>query len=127
MLNLVVLLELVLRGDELRGAALLLELLWTEGLDVLTLTLAEGLLERDEVVTLAVVLVVLEDCRALGAGEDFGDSCFLELLSLDLLLLLDFFSAKIGSTKSIRAKISITKAILAFLMYFSVNIIRLLS
>ena len=94
---------------------------------MLTLTLAEGLLERDEVVTLAVVLLVLEDCRALGAGEDFWDACFLELLSLDLLLLLDFFSAKIGSANSIRAKISVIKAILAFLMYFSVNIIRLLS
>jgi len=124
-LRLLVLLEIVLRSDELRGAALLLELLRTEGLGVLTL--AGGLLERDGVVTLAVLLLVLEDCRALGAGEDFGDACFLELLPLDLLLLLDFLSAKPASTKSIRAKISITKVILAFLMYFSVNIIRLLS
>jgi hypothetical protein len=111
MLYLVLLLELVLRSDELRRAALLLELLRTEGLDVLVLV--EGLLEREEVVTLAVVLV-LEDCRALGADEDFGGSCFLELLPLDLLLLLDFLSAKPGSTKSSMAKTSVTKAILTF-------------
>ena len=52
--------------------------------------------------------------RAGGAGEDWGGACFLELLSLDLLLLLDFLSAKPGSTKSIMAKVSMIKAILTF-------------
>jgi len=65
----------------------------------------------------------------LEAEEDLETCWLLALLPLDLplLLLLDFFSAKAGSINSIRAKTSVTTAILTFFRYFSVAIIRLLS
>jgi len=120
-LYLVVLLELVPRGDVLRGVALIR----LEDLDVLVLV--GGLMDRDEVVVLEELVLVLEGCRALEAEEDLETCWLLALLSLDLLLLLDFFSAKVGSINSIRAKITVPTAILTFCRYFSVAIIHLLS
>jgi hypothetical protein len=130
MLNLVVLPEprpptgeLVPRGDVLRRVALLR----LEDLDVLVLV--GGLMERDEVVGLLGLVLAVEGCRALEAESRRAgvETCRLLVLPpLDLLLLLDFLSAKIGSINSIRAKNSVTKAILTFSWYFSVAIIRLL-
>ncbi len=120
MLNLVVLLELVPRGDVLRRVTLLRP----ENLDVLVLV--GGLMERDEVVGLEELVLMLEGCRVLEEEEGLETCRLLVLPPLDLLLLLDFFAAKIGSINSIRAKNSVTKAILTFSWYFSVAIIRLL-
>ena len=120
MLNLVVLPELVPRGDVLRRVALLRP----EDLDVLVLV--GGLIDRDEVVGLLGLVLVVEDCRVLEAEEGLETCRLLVLPPLDLLLLLDFFAAKMGSINSIRAKNSVTKAILTFSWYFSVAIIRLL-
>jgi hypothetical protein len=111
----------VLRSELLREA----ELLNPEDLDVLVRV--GGLLDRDEVVVLEELDLVLEGCRALEAEEDFEACWLLALLGLDLLLLPDFFSAKTGSMISIRAKITVPTAILTFFLYFSVAITRLLS
>jgi len=121
MLNLVVLLEPVLRSELLREV----ELLNPEDLDVLVRVV--GLMDRDEVVVLEELDLVLEGCRVLEAEEDLEACWLLVLLGLDLLLLLDFFSAKVGSINSIRAKITVPTAILTFFWYFSVAMIRLLS
>jgi hypothetical protein len=117
MLNLVVLLGPVLRS----------ELLSPEDLGVLVIV--GGLTDRDEVVVLVGLVLVVEDCRALEADEGLETCWLLALLPLDLalLLLLDFFSAKTGSINSIRVKITVSTAILTFFWYFSVAIIRLLS
>lgn len=115
--------ELVLRSDVLRGVALIR----LEDLEVLVLV--GGLMERNEVVGLEELVLVLEGCRALEAESRRAgvETCRLLVLPpLDLLLLLDFFAAKIGSINSIRAKKSVTKAILTFFWYFSVAIIHLL-
>ena len=112
--------ELVPRSDVLRGVALIR----LEDLEVLVLV--GGLMERDEVVGLEELVLVLEGCRALEAEEGLETCRLLVLPPLDLLLLLDFFAAKIGSINSIRAKKSVTKAILTFFWYFSVAIIHLL-
>ncbi len=116
MLYLVVLPELVLRSELLRP----------EDLDVLVLV--EGLMDRTEEV-LEELDLVLEGCRVLEAEEGLETCWLLALPPLDLLLLLllDFLAAKIGSINSIRAKTSVTTAILTFFWYFSVAIIRLLS
>ena len=112
--------ELVPRGDVLRRVTRLRP----EDLDVLVLV--GGLMDRDEVVGLLGLVLVIEGCRALEAEEGL-ETCRLWVLPpLDLLLLLDFLAAKIGSINSIRAKKSVTKAILTFFWYFSVAIIRLL-
>jgi len=136
MLYLVVLLGPVLRSELLREVALLRP----EGLDVLVLV--GSLMDRNEVDVLEeldLVLegcrvleeldLVLEGCRVLEAEEDLETCWLLALLPLDLplLLLLDFLAAKIGSINNIRAKTSVTTAILTFFWYFSVAIIRLLS
>jgi len=63
-------------------------------------------------------------------AEEGLETCWLLVLPLlDLLLLplLDFFAEKAGSINSIRAKNSVTKAILTFFWYFSVAMIHLLS
>ena len=120
MLYLVVLPELVPRSEMLREAALLRP----ENLDVLVLV--GGLMERNEVVGLLGLVLVIEGCRVLEAEEGLETCRLLVLPPLDLLLLLDFLAAKIGSINSIRAKNSVTKAILTFSWYFSVDIIRLL-
>ncbi|MFZ2147154.1 MAG: hypothetical protein WAV28_08035 [Sedimentisphaerales bacterium] len=101
------------------------------------MSLVEGLLERNEVITFVAVLpsrwlvaagcLVIEGRWTLGAEEGLDTCCFWGVLWLDWLLLLDFFSAKTGSKDSIRAKISIAKAILTFSWYFIVDMIRLLS
>ena len=119
-MNLVVLPELVPRGDVLRRVALLRP----EDLDVLVLV--GGLIDRDGVVGLLGLVLTAEGCRALEAEEGLETCRLLVLPPLDLLLLLDFLAAKIGSLNSIRAKKSVTKAILTFSWYFSVAIIRLL-
>jgi len=113
----------VLRSELLREAALLRP----EDLDVLVRV--GGLMDRDEVVVLEELDLVLEGCRALEAEEDLEACWLLALLPLDLLLLLlsDFFSAKTGSMISIRARITVPTAILTFFWYFSVAMIRLLS
>lgn len=118
----ILLLELVPRSELLRGAALLRP----KELDVLVLV--GGLMDRDEVILLEELDLVLEGCRALEAEEDLETCWLLELLGLDLLLLLlsDFLSAKAGSINSIRTKTSVIKAILTFFRYFSVAIILLL-
>jgi len=117
MLNLVVLPGPVLRSELLRP----------EGLAVLVLV--GGLMDRNEVDVLEELDLVLEGCRVLEAEEDLETCWLLVLPPLDLLLLLllDFLSAKAGSINSIRAKTSVTTAILTFFWYFSVAIIRLLS
>jgi len=113
----------VLRSELLREVALLRP----EDLDVLVLV--GGLMDRNEVVVLLGLVLVVEGRRTLEAEEDLETCWLLALLPLDLplLLLLDFFSAKTGSINSIRAKTSVTTAILTFFWYFSVAIIRLLS
>ncbi len=123
MLYLVVLLGPVLRSELLREVALLRP----EDLDVLVLV--GGLMDRDEVVVLLGLVLVVEGRRTLEAEEDLETCWLLALLPLDLplLLLLDFLAAKIGSINSIRAKITVPTAILTFFWYFNVAIIRLLS
>ena len=91
------------------------------------LALIEGLLDRDRAVTLVRVLPALEERWTLRAEEDLATCRLLWLLARDLLLLLDAFFAKMGSTNSIRTKTSVTKAILTLFRYFIVDIIRLLS
>ncbi len=103
----------------------LLELLRLEGLEVLALI--EDLLDRDGTVTLVGVLLVLGDRWILRAEEDFAACRFFCLPAPDSLLFLGAPSVKMGSANSIRAKVSVTKAILAFFRYFSVDIIHLLS
>ncbi len=111
MLYLVVLPELVLRSELLREVALLLR---PEDLDVLVLV--GGLMDRDEVVVLLGLVLVVEGRRTLETEEDLETCWLLALLPLDLplLLLLDFLAAKIGSINSIRAKTNVTTAILTF-------------
>ncbi len=123
MLNLVVLLGPVLRSELLSEVALL----GPEDLDVLILV--GDLTDRDEVVVLVGVVLVVEGCRALEVEEGLETCWLLVLPPLDLLLLLllDFLWAKTGSINSIRAKITVPTAILTFFWYFSVAIIRLLS
>jgi hypothetical protein len=124
MLNLLVdLLELLLRG------ALLLEeiLLRPEDLGV---TVLVGVLlidrEREEVADREELALAEEDCRLLEAEEDLEDWRLLELLWLELLLLLDDFSAKTGLMVSIKAKNNIPTTILTFFRDFIVAIILLL-
>ena len=123
MLNPVILPGSVLRSELLREVALLNP----EGLVVLVPV--GGLMDRNEVDVLEELDLVLEGCRVLEAEEDLETCWLLVLPPLDLLLLLllDFLSAKAGSINSIRAKTSVTTAILTFFWYFSVAIIRLLS
>ncbi len=126
MLYLVVLLGPVLRSELLREVALLRP----EDLDVLVLV--GGLTDRNEVVVLLGLVLVVEGRRTLEAEPRRAgvETCWLlALLPLDLplLLLLDFLSAKAGSKNSIRAKITVPIAILTFFWYFNVAIIRLLS
>ena len=135
---LVVLLEPVLRGELLREEILLrVELLRGELLrEEILLRLVEALgvvvlvgvllTDRDEVVALEELDLLVEGCRLLEDEEDLEVCRLLELLGLDLLLLLDAFSAKTGSMVSIRAKNNVPTTILTFLGYFSVAIILLL-
>ena len=109
----------------LPGPVLRSELLRPEGLEVLVLV--GGLTDRDEVVVLLGLVLVVEGRCTLEAEEDLETCRLLALLPLDLLLLLDFLAAKIGSINSIRAKIAVPTAILTFFWYFNVAIIRLLS
>jgi len=111
----------------LPGPLLRSELLRPEGLAVLVLV--GGLMDRNEVEVLEELDLVLEGCRVLEAEEGLETCWLLVLPPLDLLLLLllDFLPAKAGSINSIRAKTSVTTAILTFFWYFSVAIIRLLS
>ncbi len=111
----------------LPGPVLRSELLRPEGLEVLVLV--GGLTDRDEVVVLLGLVLVVEGRRVLEAEEGL-ETCWLFALpplDLPLLLLLDFLAAKIGSINSIRAKIAVPTAILTFFWYFNVAIIRLLS
>ncbi len=111
----------------LPGPVLRSELLRPEDLDVLVLV--GGLTDRNEVVVLLGLVLVVEGRRTLEAEEGLETCWLLALLPLDLplLLLLDFLSAKAGSKNSIRAKITVPIAILTFFWYFNVAIIRLLS
>ncbi len=118
---LVVLLGPVLRSELLREVALLRP----EDLD--GLVLVGGLTDRNEVVVLLGLVLVVEGRCTLEAEEDLETCWLLALLPLDLLLLLDFLAAKVGSINNIRAKISVPTAILTFFWYFNVAIIRLLS
>ena len=68
----------------------------------------------------------LEVGRLLETDEDLEVGRLLELLPLDLLLLLDDFSAKTGSMVSIKAKNNVPTTILTFFRDFIVAIILLL-
>ncbi len=116
----VVLLEPAL-GRELLREEILLR---TEDLGVLVLV---GVLtDRDEVLAREELDLLGEGCRLLEEEDDLETCWLLELLVLDLLLLRDFFSAKTGSTVSIKAKNNVPTTILTFLWYFIVAIILLL-
>ena len=117
----ILLLELVLRSELLRGAALLRP----EELDVLVLV--GGLMERDEVILLVRVVLVVAGRWALEEEEDLETCRLFWLPAPDLLLFLGAPSVKMGSANSIRAKVIVTKHILAFSRYLSVDIIHLLS
>ncbi len=117
---LVVLLEPVLRRELLRVELLRGELLREEILlrlveDLGAVVLVGALLtDRDEVVALELDLLGV-DRRLLEEEEDLEVCRLLELLGLDLLLLLDAFLAKTGSTISIKAKNNVPTTILTFL------------
>ncbi len=88
-------------------------------------------MDRDDVIVLGEIVLVLEGCRVLEVEVRRAgvETCrLLALLELDLLLLLlsDFLLAKAGSINIIRAKTSVAKAILAVFWFFSVAIILLL-
>ena len=129
---LLVLLEPILRGELLREEILLrIELLLGELLreeillrlveDLGVVILVGVLTDRDEVIVLEELDLLIEDCRL--RDEEGLEVCRLpELLELDLLLL----PAKTGSMVSIRAKNNVPTTILTFLGYFSVVIILLL-
>jgi hypothetical protein len=121
-----VLLEEVLLGELLRIEMLCEEvLLRLEDLGVIVLVGAL-LIVLDEVIVLEE-LDLLGDDRWLLDAEDGLEVCLLlELLPLDLLLLLEDFSAKTGSMVSIKAKINVPTTILTFLWYFIAGIILLL-
>ncbi len=112
---------LVLRSELLRGAALLRP----EELDVLVLV--GSLMERDEVILLVGVVLVVAGRWALEEEEDLETCWLFWLPALGLLLFLGAFFAKMGSVNSIKAKAIVTKPILAFSRYFSIDIIHLLS
>ncbi len=119
--------EMLLRVELLRGELLREEILLrlVEALGVVVLV-GVLLTDRDEVVALEELDLLVEGCRLLEDEEDLETCRLLELLGLDLLLLLDAFSAKTGSMVSIRAKNNVPTTILTFLGYFSVAIILLL-
>jgi hypothetical protein len=126
---LVVLLELVLRGELLRIEILRGELLREEILlrlveDLGAVVLVGVLTERDEIAALEELDLLVDGCRLLEDEEGLEVCRLRELLVLDFLL--DAFSAKTGSMVSIRAKNSVPTIILTFLGYFSVAIILLL-
>jgi hypothetical protein len=131
--------EILLRLVEDLGVVVLVGALLTDRDEVVVLVGAL-LTDRDEVVVLVGALltdrdevVVLEELDLLGVDrrlledEEGLEVCrLLELLLLDLLLLLDAFSAKTGSIVSIRAKNNIPTTIVTFLGFFSLAIILLL-
>jgi len=118
--------EILLRIELLRGELLREEILLRLVEDLEVIVLVGALLtDRDEVVVLEGLDLLGEDRRLL-EEEDLEVCRLLELLGLDLLLLLDAFSAKTGSMVNIRAKKSVPTTILTFLGYFSVAIILLL-
>ena len=84
------------------------------------------LIDREGVEILEELALVDEDCRLLEAEEDLEVCWLLELLLLDLLLLLDDFSAKTGSMVSIKVKNNVPTTILTFFRDFIVTIILLL-
>ena len=84
------------------------------------------LIDREGVEILEELALADEDCRLLEVEEDLEVCWLLELLPLDLLLLLDDFSAKTGSMVSIKAKNNVPMTILTFLRDFIVAIILLL-
>ena len=135
--------EILLRVELLRGELLREEILRRVGLlrrellrEEILLLLVEALgvvvlvgvllTDRDEIVALEELDLLVEGCRLLEDEEDLEVGRLLELLGLDFLLLLDAFSAKTGSMVSIRAKNNVPTAILTFLRFFSVAIILLL-
>jgi hypothetical protein len=107
---LVVLPELLLLGDILREEMLL-------RLDDLGVIVLVGvlLIDREGVEILEDLDLVAEDCLLREADEDLEACWLLELLSPDLLLLLDDLSAKTGSMVSIKAKNNVPTTILTFL------------
>jgi hypothetical protein len=122
-LYLILLLELVLRSELLREAALLRP----EELKVLVLV--GSLMERDAVILLVGVVLVVAGRWALDleAEEDFATCWLFWLPAPDLPLFLGAFFAMMGSENSIKAKVIVTKPILAFFRYLSIDIIHLLS
>ena len=118
--------EILLRIELLRGELLRKEILLRLVEDLGAVVLVGVLTDRDEVVALDELDLMVEGCWLLEDEEDLEVCRLLELLGLDLLLLLDAFSAKTGSIVSIRAKNNVPTTILTFLGFFSVAIILLL-
>ncbi|MGD2094533.1 MAG: hypothetical protein PVH77_05955 [Phycisphaerales bacterium] len=117
--------DIILPGERLPLIIVLFEAPRPEGLE--TFDLLEEPLGRDEETTLFRVFTALEDRRVLW-GDGRLTVCFLEGLDLcDAFFLLFFFAAKTGSTNNIRAKITVIKAILTYLIFFNGAIIHLLS
>ena len=126
---LVILLELrpddILPGVDTLDLDVTVELMRLDGLDTLGLVTEE--VAREGAVLRAGVLRALEEGMALGAAGALLAGWLSRLPELDLLLPEPALFAKAGSSNNIKAKISVTKAILIFPRYFSVTIICLLS
>lgn len=119
--------EILLRIELLRGELLRKEILLRLLVEALGVVALAGVLtDRDEVVILDELDLLVEGCRLLEDEEDREVCRLLELLGLDLLLLLDALLAKTGSIVSIKAKNNVPTTILTFLGVFSVAIILLL-
>ncbi|MHC4602148.1 MAG: hypothetical protein ACYS6W_02330 [Planctomycetota bacterium] len=114
----------ILLGARTLDLDVLAELLRLDGLD--TLDLVAERVAREGAVLRAEVLRALEDGLALGADVLLAGWLF-RPLEPDLLLPELALFAKAGSSNSMKAKISVIKAILTFPRYFSVTIICLLS
>lgn len=87
----------------------------------------EGLTDRDGIVTFVGILLAARGRRTVRAEEGLADCRLFGLLARDSGLFLGAFSAKTGSANRTKAKVRAIRAILAFLPYFSVDIIHLLS
>jgi hypothetical protein len=115
----------ILPGALTLGLDGLLELLRLGGLEVLTLV--RGAVARGEGVDLGGRRIIKKDDRAWGAADLLLAGWLFRPPPPDLLLLFGACFAMTGSMNSIKAKISVTKAILRFPRYFMANMIYLLS
>jgi hypothetical protein len=116
--------EILLRIELLRAELLREEILLRLVEDLGVVVLVGLLTDRDEVIDLEELDLLVEGCLLLEDEEGLEVCLLLELLELDLLL--DVFLAKTGSMVSSRAKNNVPTTILMFWGYFSVAIILLL-